>query len=223
MTALDYQVLLPFYKANTQDTDTKHDNDIDTLILVLLSDTDTDACFLRKVGAPELPIFFMQNIIKTCYCGMINNNAFIFSTGPSFGNGTVLSKLVLAKDAVNVNGTFPMTPEYLEECQHPEALDPIKVFGSVIICNFSEGFLNGTSTIAGIISTAKALGFEGFILTANPSYGDYIAEPIPFPIPGILISSVADTKVKAEYCIELFYLLDEEVMTLSNVGYPEIL
>ncbi|KAL5066335.1 hypothetical protein RYX36_028072 [Vicia faba] len=120
-------------------------------------------------------------------------------SGPSFGNGTILRKLVLAKDAVKTNGTFPQNSEYLEECQHPEALDPIKVFGSVIICNFSEGFLNGTSTIAGIISTAKVLAFEGFILTANPSYGDYIAEPIPFDIPGILIPSVADTEAIKKY------------------------
>lgn len=128
----------------------------------------------------------------------------VFFTGPSFGNGTIVRKLVLAKDAVKTNGTFPWTPEYLEECQHPEALDPIKVFGSVIICNFSEGFVNGTSTIAGIVSTAKALGFEGFILTANPSYGDYIAEPIPFSIPGILIPSVADTKVRTSTTLNFF-------------------
>ncbi|KAI5414534.1 hypothetical protein KIW84_040143 [Lathyrus oleraceus] len=137
-------------------------------------------------------------------------------SGPSFGNGTVLRKLVLAKDAVKVNTTFPMTPEYLEECQHPEALDPIKVFGSVIICNFSEGFLNGTSTIAGIISSAKALGFEGFILTANPSYGDYIAEPIPFPIPGILIPSVADTKAIEKYYEE--WTKRDEKGTVTEFG-----
>lgn len=117
-------------------------------------------------------------------------------TGPSFGNGTVFHKLVLAKDAVKTNGTFPNTPEYIEECQHPEALDPTKVFGSVIICNFSEGFSNGTSTLDAIIATAKALRFEGFILTANPNYGDYIAEPIPFAISSILIPSVADSKVQ---------------------------
>ncbi|KAK2359067.1 subtilisin protease SBT2.5 [Trifolium repens] len=120
-------------------------------------------------------------------------------TGPTFGNGTVFHKLVLAKDAVKTNGTFPKTPEYIEECQHPEALDPTKVFGSVVICNFSEGFLNGTSTLSNIIDTAKALKFEGFILTANPSYGDYIAEAIPFAISGILISSVADSKVIMQY------------------------
>ena len=91
------------------------------------------------------------------------------------------------------------------------------MFGSIIICNFSEGFLNGTSTLAAIIDTAKALKFEGFILTANPSYGDYIAEPIPFGVPGILIPSVADPKVKISrlnYFIELYYLLDVGLVTI---------
>lgn len=143
----------------------------------------------------------------------------IFFTGPSFGNGKVYHTLVLAKDAVKINGTFPRTPEYLEECQHPEAFDPSKVFGSIIICTFSEGFLNQTLTLAAIIDTAKALKFEGFIFTANPSYGDYIAEPIPFGIPGILIPSVADSKVKTSwlnYCIEFYYLLDVGLITLTK-------
>ncbi|XP_061359333.1 subtilisin-like protease SBT2.4 [Gastrolobium bilobum] len=120
-------------------------------------------------------------------------------SGPSFGNGSVLHKLVLAKDAVKTNGTFPRTPEYIDECQHPEVLDPHIVLESVIICTFSAGFYNGTSTLAAIIDTSKALGFMGFILAANPSYGDYIAQPIPFSVSGIMIPSVADAKVISQY------------------------
>lgn len=106
-----------------------------------------------------------------------------------------MQKLVLAKDALKINGTFPRTPEYIEECQHPEAFDPIIAYGNAILCNFSEGFYNGTSTLAAIIDTAIALGFASFILAANPSYGDYIAEPIPFDVAGIMIPRVADAKV----------------------------
>ncbi|KAK7292434.1 hypothetical protein RIF29_08214 [Crotalaria pallida] len=116
-------------------------------------------------------------------------------SGPSFGNGTILQKLVLAKDALKVDGTFPRTPEYVEECQHPEAFDPNIVFGSVILCTYSQGFYNGTSTLGAIIDTSKALGFAAYILAANPNYGDYIAEPIPLDVPGIMIPLVADTKV----------------------------
>lgn len=115
--------------------------------------------------------------------------------GPSFGNGFFLHKLILAKDAIKSNGSFPKTAPFVEECQYPEALDPNVVKGSIVICNFSEGFYNGTSTVTAIIYTAKALGFMGFLLVANPSYGDFIAEPIPFDVSGILIPIVADVQV----------------------------
>ena len=111
------------------------------------------------------------------------------------GDGLFLYKLVLAKDAVKINGTFPRTPQYIEECQFPEALDRNVVLGSVIICTFSDGFYNGISTLTAIVDTARTLGIIGFILVANPTYGDFIAEPIPFAVPGIMIPSVADAKV----------------------------
>ncbi|KAK7387727.1 hypothetical protein VNO78_22517 [Psophocarpus tetragonolobus] len=120
-------------------------------------------------------------------------------SGPSLGNGSILHKLVLAKDAVKINGTGLTTPEYIEECQHPEVLDPNIVFGSIVICTFSAGFYNATSTLAAIVGTSKALGFQGFILVANPSYGDYIAEPVPFAVSGILIPRVEDAKVILQY------------------------
>ncbi|XP_073059984.1 subtilisin-like protease SBT2.4 isoform X2 [Primulina eburnea] len=115
-------------------------------------------------------------------------------SGPSFGDGSLQYKLVLAKDAIKVNGTFPMTPRYVEECQYPEALDPTVVRGSVVICTFSAGFYNNSSTLDAIIETAKVLGFMGFVLVANPSYGDFIAQPIPFSVPGILIPRISDSK-----------------------------
>ncbi|KAF7120566.1 hypothetical protein RHSIM_Rhsim13G0150400 [Rhododendron simsii] len=120
-------------------------------------------------------------------------------SGPSFGDGLYKYKLVLAKDAVKADGSFPKTPPYTEECQYPEALDPLIVQGSVVICNFSEGFYNGTSSVTAIIDTARVLGFMGFLLVANPAYGDFIAEPIPFPVPGIMIPRTSDSKIISEY------------------------
>lgn len=102
---------------------------------------------------------------------------------------------MLAKDAVRANGEFPRTPQYLEECQYPEAFDPSIVLGSVVICTFSSGFYNGTSNLTAIIDTARILGFMGFVLVANPSYGDFIAQPIPFTVPGIMIPKVSDAQV----------------------------
>ncbi|KAH1200624.1 Subtilisin-like protease SBT2.4 [Glycine max] len=114
------------------------------------------------------------------------------------GNGSLLNGAGLsAKDAVKTNET---TLEYIEECQHPEVLGPNIVMGNIIICTFSAGFNNGTSTLDAIIGTSKALGLEGFILVANPNYGDYIAEPIPFDVSGILIPRVDDAKELPEFC-----------------------
>ncbi|KAH6787745.1 PA-domain containing subtilase family protein [Perilla frutescens var. hirtella] len=120
-------------------------------------------------------------------------------SGPSFGNGGFQYRLVLARDAIKVDGTFPRAPQYVEECQYPEALDPIVVQGSVVICTFSAGFYNGTSNLTAIINTAKALGFMGFVLVANPTYGDFIAEPIPFSVPGIMIPRASDAQIISQY------------------------
>ncbi|KAH1055640.1 hypothetical protein J1N35_033705 [Gossypium stocksii] len=120
-------------------------------------------------------------------------------SAPTFGNGSLLYRLVLAKDAINLSGAFPRTPEYVEECQHPEAFDPTVVRGSIVICSFSAGFYNETSTLTAIFDTARVLGFMGFVLVANPSYGDFIGQPIPFSVSGALIPKVADAKIVSQY------------------------
>lgn len=121
-------------------------------------------------------------------------------SGPTCGRPLFLSKLVLARDVIlRVNGTFPRTPQYIEECQYPEAFEPSLVKGSVVICTFSDGFYNQTSTLTAVINTAITLGFMGFILIANSHYGDFVAEPIPFAVPGILIPKVSTSEVSIPY------------------------
>nr|GEZ70077.1 subtilisin-like protease SBT2.4 [Tanacetum cinerariifolium] len=46
-------------------------------------------------------------------------------SGPTFGNTLQRYKLVMAKYAILANGNFSRTPEYVEECQHLEAFDPV--------------------------------------------------------------------------------------------------
>ncbi|KNA24835.1 hypothetical protein SOVF_012150 [Spinacia oleracea] len=135
----------------------------------------------------------------TLFLGNGQKIAGVGLSGPTFGNGILKYKLVLAKDAVYINGSFPRTSPYIEECQFPEALDPVVVAGSIVICNFSDGFYNQTSSLTSIINTAKMLGFMGFILAANPAYGDFVAEPVPFPVPGIMIPKTADAKIMSQY------------------------
>ncbi|VFQ88628.1 unnamed protein product [Cuscuta campestris] len=120
-------------------------------------------------------------------------------SGSTLGGGVLQQKLVLAKDATRINGTFPITAEYIEGCQHPEALEAFVVEGSLVICSFSAGFSNGSASLNSVIKTAKALRFGGFVFVANPTYGDFIAEPIPFHIPGILIPRINDAQTILSY------------------------
>ncbi|XP_016508521.2 subtilisin-like protease SBT2.4 isoform X2 [Nicotiana tabacum] len=119
-------------------------------------------------------------------------------SGPTFGGGLIQYKLVLAKDAVKKNSTFPRIFN-ADECQYPEAFDPLVVQDSVVICTFSAGFYNGNSSLMGIIHTANLLRFKAFVFVANPSYGDFIAEPIPFATPGIMIPTTIDTQNILQY------------------------
>ncbi|MED6208469.1 hypothetical protein PIB30_045330 [Stylosanthes scabra] len=120
-------------------------------------------------------------------------------SGPSFGNGNILQTMVLAKDAAKMNGTFSQAPEYIEECQHPDAFNGSLVFGNVVICTFSAGLIKGTSSFAAIVDTANTLGFSGFILAADPRYGSYVAPALPYALPAIMISLIDDAKVIYQY------------------------
>ncbi|KAJ0443586.1 putative cucumisin [Helianthus annuus] len=93
-------------------------------------------------------------------------------SAPSYGKWLGQSKLVLAKDAMLATGNFPRTQEFIEECQHPEALDPVIVQQSIVICMFSAGFANGSASLPVIMNTARTLGFAAFVFVANHAYGD---------------------------------------------------
>ncbi|GLT75193.1 hypothetical protein SLA2020_469350 [Shorea laevis] len=121
------------------------------------------------------------------------------SASSSGSGSSSFYKLVMAKDALQPNGPFPWTPQYVEECQYPEALDPGVVRGSIVVCSFSAGFFNQTSSLTAIMDTARTLEFMGFVLVANPTYGNFIAQPIPLSVCGILIPKVADAKLVLQY------------------------
>ncbi|XP_009123389.1 subtilisin-like protease SBT2.4 [Brassica rapa] len=127
-------------------------------------------------------------------------------SGPTLGAPFLRHRLVLARDAVRTNGSVPRTiTGDVEECQRPDNFDPAKVLGSIVICTFSEGFFNQISTIRAITQTATTLDFMGFILMANPNFGDYVAEPTIFSSPGILIPKVLDSQLIMRYYEEKTY------------------
>ncbi|CAL5033390.1 unnamed protein product [Urochloa decumbens] len=106
---------------------------------------------------------------------------------------TIKYRLVAAKDAASM--------EWAEECQDAEALRWRAgiLRDSIVVCSFSQGFYNGTSTVTAILDVAEALGFAGFVLVANALYGDFLAQPLPFRVPGVMVPRVADAQVMWSY------------------------
>ncbi|KAG8064092.1 hypothetical protein GUJ93_ZPchr0004g40337 [Zizania palustris] len=118
------------------------------------------------------------------------------------GDGQLRFRLVAARDAAAPEVD---DMERAEECQDVRALrrrgaDVLR--GSIVICSFSEGLYNGTSTVTAIVDTAEALGFAGFVLVANARYGDFVAQPLPFSVPGVMVPRVADAQVVWSYYAE---------------------
>ncbi|KAL5215252.1 hypothetical protein ABZP36_004404 [Zizania latifolia] len=117
------------------------------------------------------------------------------------GDGQLRFRLVAARDAAAPDVD---DMERAEECQYVRTLrrraDVLR--GSIVICSFAQGFYNGTSTVTAIVDTAEALGFAGFVLVANARYGDFVAQPLPFSVPGVMVPRVADAQVVWSYYAE---------------------
>lgn len=138
----------------------------------------------------------------------------IFIAAPTPGDGLFQFKLVAARDAASTSTTS------VEECQNLGSLKPAIVAGSIVLCLFSQGFYNGTSTVNAILNTATSLGFLGFIFLANPTYGDFVAEPLPFRIPGIMVPSVVDAQVGFNLVCLLFINL-QLIYVIRPLWYPD--
>ncbi|CAO2041479.1 unnamed protein product [Urochloa humidicola] len=111
---------------------------------------------------------------------------------------TLKYRLVAAKDAAAPDAA---SMERAEECQDAEALywRAGVLRDSIVVCSFSRGFYNGTSTLTAILDVAEALGFAGFVLVASAQYGDFLAQPLPFRVPGVMVPRVADAQVLWSY------------------------
>ncbi|KAH0850942.1 hypothetical protein HID58_095109, partial [Brassica napus] len=108
-------------------------------------------------------------------------------SGPTLGAPFLRHRLVLARDAVRTNGSVPRTiTGDVEECQRPDNFDPAKVLGRLLQSNLDNSSHH---------PNRHDPGFMGFILMANPNFGDYVAEPTIFSSPGILIPKVLDSQV----------------------------
>ncbi|PKA50651.1 Subtilisin-like protease SDD1 [Apostasia shenzhenica] len=120
-------------------------------------------------------------------------------SAPTAGDGAKQLRLISAGDAAMQKAGDGFSVARAEECQFPEALKPAGVRGSIVICSFSGGFFNGSSSVTSVLATAERLGFAGFILAADQRYGDFTAQPLPLTVPGVMITRTADAQILWNY------------------------
>jgi hypothetical protein len=103
--------------------------------------------------------------------------------------------LVSALHAVN-NETTVTTDMYVGECQDSSTFNQDFIEGNLLICSYSIRFVLGLSTIKQAVETAKNLSAAGVVFYMDPFVIGYQLNPIPMSVPGIIIPSPDDSKVK---------------------------
>lgn len=118
----------------------------------------------------------------------------LFSVSAGTGNGTMYT-LVFAQHVLN-NDTAVTKDMYVSECQDPIVFDQELVRGNILVCCYSVRFVLGLSTINQAIETAGNLCAAGVIFYMDPYVTGYQINPVPMKLPGIIISSANNSKVK---------------------------
>lgn len=104
--------------------------------------------------------------------------------------------LVSALHALN-NETTVTTDMYVGECQDSSSFNQDFIKGNLLICSYSIRFVLGLSTVEQAVETAKNLSAAGLVFSMDPFVIGFQLNPIPMSVPGIIIPSPDDSKVKA--------------------------
>jgi len=104
-------------------------------------------------------------------------------------------KMISAFHALN-NSTSVDKDMYVGECQDYENFDQDRVSGKLLICSYSARFVLGLSTIKQALDVAKNLSATGVIFYIDPYVLGFEINPTPMDMPGIIIPSVEDSKVR---------------------------
>ncbi|KAK6944602.1 Peptidase S8 propeptide/proteinase inhibitor I9 [Dillenia turbinata] len=102
------------------------------------------------------------------------------------GNGTFT--LVAANDVLLDTSVMKYSPS---DCQKPEVLNKNMIEGNILLCGYSFNFVVGSASIKKVAETAKSLGAIGFVLAVENVSPGMKFDPVPVPIPGILITDVS--------------------------------
>ncbi|AQK81152.1 Subtilisin-like protease SBT2.6 [Zea mays] len=128
----------------------------------------------------------------------------------TLGNGKLLSGLGVSP-ATHGNMSFSLisaadallgssaTKYSALDCQRPELLNKRKVQGRILLCGYSFNYISGTASIKKVSQTARNLGAAGFVVAVENNYPGTKFDPVPFSIPGILITDVSKTEDLIDY------------------------
>ena len=128
-----------------------------------------------------------------------SNNIHCFPSAGTHKN-TMLT-LISALHALD-NETTVATDMYVGECQDSSNFNRDLVKGNLLICSYSIRFVLGLSTIKQAIATAKNLSAAGVVFYMDPFVIGFQLNPIPMRVPGIIIPSPDDSKVKV-ICVSI--------------------
>lgn len=103
--------------------------------------------------------------------------------------------LIAAIHALN-NERMNQNDMYLGECQDPSHLNEDIVRGNLLICSYTVRFVFGIATVKQALQTAKNLSAIGVIFYMDPFVIGYQLNPTPMSMPGLIISSPEDSKVR---------------------------
>ena len=111
------------------------------------------------------------------------------------GTNDTMYTMISATHAL-CNDTDASNDLYVGECQDPSILEPELVAGNLLICSYSVRFVLGTSTIKQALQTARNLSAAGVVFYLDPFVLGFQLNPTPMDMPGIIIPSANDSKVR---------------------------
>lgn len=95
-----------------------------------------------------------------------------------------------------LNDTAAVNDMYVGECQDASNLNQDLVRGNLLICSYSIRFVLGLSTIKQALLTATNLSAAGVVFYMDPFVIGFQLNPVPMTLPGIIIPSPDDSKVR---------------------------
>jgi subtilisin family serine protease len=104
--------------------------------------------------------------------------------------------MISALDALKNKSSVVDKDMYVGECQDYGSFDKDVIRGNLLICSYSIRFVLGLSTIKQALAVAKNLSAKGVVFYMDPYVLGFQINPTPMDMPGIIIPSAEDSKVR---------------------------